>query len=78
MKRPINNDSQFTLRLPSDLKARLQKSADEQDIDGVTWVRHAIREKLEREEMKKNGIPDDDLDARIEAVLRKMLAEVKG
>lgn len=49
MSRDIDKNAQFTLRLPSELKEALQQSAKEQDIDAVVWIRHAIREKLERE-----------------------------
>lgn len=58
MSRDFDKNAQFTIRLPVELKEALQNSAREKDIDGVTWIRHAIREKLAREEAeKKSHIP---------------------
>lgn len=58
MSRDFDKNAQFTIRLPVELKEALQNSAKEKDIDGVTWIRHAIREKLAREEAeKKSHIP---------------------
>jgi hypothetical protein len=38
------------------------------------WMRRAVQEKIDRE---KNQTTDDELELRIEAVLKKMLAESK-
>jgi hypothetical protein len=38
------------------------------------WMRRAVQEKIDRE---KNQTTDDELELRIEAVLKKMLAEAK-
>jgi hypothetical protein len=38
------------------------------------WMRRAVQEKIDRE---KNQTTDDELELRIEAVLKKMLVEAK-
>lgn len=73
MTTKTSKDAQFTLRLPAEMKAAVWESAKKQDIDGVTWIRHAIREKLERE---AHSVPDEELEKKIESVLKKMLAEL--
>ena len=49
MSREQDKNAQLTLRLPAELKEKVQQIAKEQDIDAVVWIRHAIREKLERD-----------------------------
>lgn len=40
---------QFSVRLPVELKQRIDEKVKELDLDVTTWIRHACREKLERD-----------------------------
>ena len=68
-------DAQFTIRLPQKLKDDVWESAKNQDIDGVVWIRHAIREKLERERNPISERSDLDLNALVDQ-LRPIIKEV--
>ena len=67
-------ESHFNIRCPLSLRLAAEKSADEAGQSLAEWIRRAMKEKLARE---ANPVADDELDARIEAVLKKMLAEAK-
>lgn len=78
MVRELEKTTQFTIRLPQELKDKFQESAKEQDIDGITWVRHAIREKLAREEAeKKSHIPPNPSVTDIQNWMEAQYAELK-
>lgn len=74
MEREQEEWSHFNIRCAKSLRDMAEESAKEQGQSLAEWIRRAIQEKLDRE---KNKVSDDDLDARIEAVLKKMLAEAK-
>ncbi len=73
-RKPVNT-AQFSVRIPQQMKDRLQAAAVKQNMDGMTWIRQAISEKLERDEYGNSNISNDELDARIEAVLRRIEKE---
>ena len=75
MVRELEKVAQFTIRIPQELKDALQEAAKEQDIDGITWVRHAIREKLNRDkEMHSGGLGGMCL-AELKEVIREVLVQ---
>lgn len=74
MEQETEGWAHFNIRCVKSLRDEAEASAKEQGQSLAEWIRRAIQEKLDRE---KNQTADDDLDARIEAVLRKMLAEAK-
>lgn len=78
MVRELERTAQFTIRIPQELKDELQESARNQDIDGIVWVRHAIREKLVREQNELPNISREEIReiAREEAM--KLIQEHAG
>lgn len=66
MTRTMEKDAQFTVRLPQELKDAMQKAAKEEDIDMVSWLRHAIREKLLHDSGEKLFSKSEIKDAIIE------------
>jgi len=72
-----NDEVQMTIRLEKDFHARCKKLSDDAGQTLAEWIRRAMREKLEREVNSDSGISDNELDARIEAVLTRILDEKK-
>lgn len=68
---------QLGTRVSSSMKEKIDESADLLRISSNEWVIRAIQEKLDREMNGSSEISDDELDARIEAVLTRMLEEKK-
>ena len=73
MVREKDKTAQFTMRLPQAMKDEVQSHAKAADIDAVTWIRHAIREKLDRENGKET-IPEiisklDALEKRLNGIV---------
>ena len=77
MAEKSEKDAQFTIRLPQSLKDEVWESAKVQDIDGVVWIRHAIREKLERERNPSRELSDEEFERRVVDIVTKMLNERK-
>lgn len=75
MARKLEKVAQFTIRIPQDLKDALQEAAKEQDIDGITWVRHAIREKLERDKETHYGGLGGMRLSELKDVIREVLSQ---
>lgn len=40
---------QLSIRLPIGVKEQIDKEVEKRDLDFTTWIRHACREKLERD-----------------------------
>ncbi|MCZ9312059.1 MAG: ribbon-helix-helix protein, CopG family [Methanocorpusculum sp.] len=76
-RKPVNT-AQFSIRIPQQMKDKLQASAEKQGIDGVAWIRQAISEKLNREEQGHPDVSDNDLRETIREVVAEMLEERKG
>ena len=75
------NITQFPVRCSMELRTQAEESASAAGQSLVEWVRRAMQEKLDRE---KSCAPpagpaptDEELDARIEAVLRRMMEKQK-
>ena len=74
MEQDTEEWAHFNIRCVKSLRDDAEASAKKQGQSLAEWIRRAIQEKLERE---KNQTTDDELELRIEAVLKKMLAEAK-
>lgn len=72
-----DNETQFTLRCSRKMRSEAQQSADDLGQSLAEWLRRAIQEKLDREKNGGSDISDEELDARIEVVLKKMIEEKK-
>lgn len=70
--------AQFTIRCPGEMRRNAEASADAVGQSLAEWIRRAIQEKLDRESnLISEQITDDELDARIEAILIRKLEEKK-
>ena len=76
-----NRESQLVIRCDMELREMCEESARRQGQSIAEWMRRAAQEKLDRE---KSCAPpagpaptDEELDARIEAVLRRMMEKQK-
>lgn len=72
-KRNSQEMVQFSIRIPAELKQQIDSRVEELDLDLTTWIRHAIREKLERDSNKdySNVISAKEVYAMIERAIRE-------
>lgn len=74
-----NRETQLVVRCSQELRDEAEALARRDGQSLAEWMRRAVQEKVDREKSSDTEyVSADELDARIEAVLRKMLAEVKG
>lgn len=69
-----NRETQLVVRCSQELRDEAEALARRDGQSLAEWMRRAVQEKVDRE---KNQTTDDELELRIEAVLKKMLAEAK-
>lgn len=69
----MDKNAQYTLRLPQAMKEQMMAAARAQDIDTMTWLRHAIREKLDRE--LAGGMDEKSLEESVRRVVLKLKNE---
>lgn len=74
-KKDSDEWAQFTIRCTVDQKNEAEESAIKAGQSLAEWIRRAIQEKIERERNPGRELSDEELDARIEAVLDRMIAE---
>lgn len=67
------DEAQFTIRCSYAMRDAAETAARNQGQSLAEWIRRAIQEKLDRDAV--DNVSDDDLDARIERVLTRMLKE---
>ena len=73
-----NRETQLVVRCSQELRDEAEALARRDGQSLAEWMRRAVQEKVDREKSSDTEyISADELDARIEAVLRKMLAEAK-
>lgn len=78
-KRSTGDDKliQMGFRVSESLKSEIDAAADDAKLSSNSWLLLAAEEKLERDRNGGLEISDADLDARIEAVLTRMLEAKK-
>lgn len=69
-----NRETQLVIRCTWEVREEVEALAKRDGQSIAEWMRRAVQEKIDRE---KNQTTDDELELRIEAVLKKMLAEAK-
>lgn len=73
-----NRETQLVVRCSQELRDEAEALARRDGQSLAEWMRRAVQEKVDREKSSDaEYVSADELDARIEAVLKKMLAEAK-
>jgi predicted DNA-binding protein len=72
-----DNEIQLSIRMSAKFRDECKQLSDAAGQTLAEWIRRAMREKLEREVNGESDISDEELDARIEAILTRMLEEKK-
>lgn len=72
----LSTDYVMNFRINLQMKTFIDNQADLAGISSAEWMRRALQEKIDSiTGAQKNTISDDELDARIEKALRKMMIE---
>lgn len=68
-----NRETQLVIRCTWELREEVEELAKKDGQSLAEWMRRAVQEKIERD---KHDLKDDELEKKIESVLKKMLAEL--
>lgn len=68
-----NRETQLVVRCSQELRDKAEVLARRDGQSLAEWMRRAVQEKVEREE---HNVNDEELEAKIESVLKRMLAEL--